>query len=246
MGYGEIMYYNKKISVTIPVFNEENHIQEVLEQIPSYVDYIVVVDDASSDNTYEKIQTHNDKRVHIIEHKENMGVGKSTVDGHILGIELGADILVRVDGDNQMDTDNLPRLLEPLITDSIDYTKGNRLCSKECWKDMPKFRLLGNFLLTYINRILIGCNKIQDPQNGFTAIKTETFNKIKVENLKNNFLFENSMLLELHLIKANMINIDIKANYGDETSHLKVGKFILGMFKFMFECFYKRIRNIRK
>ncbi|MHA1224083.1 MAG: glycosyltransferase family 2 protein [Candidatus Heimdallarchaeaceae archaeon] len=237
----KLMYEGKKVSITIPVYNESKHIQEVIENIPNYIDFIVVIDDASTDNTLRILNDINEKRLYIIKHDRNQGVGKSTLDGHNLGVEMGADILIRSDGDGQMDMSNLPKLIDPLIFDDIDYTKGNRMASKSLYKCMPKIRVLGNRILTFMTRAATGYWKLQDSQNGFTAIKVETYNLLRQKHIKNDYRFENSMLYELSLVKAKIKEVDMPAIYGDEKSSIRLATFIPKMLIFLAKLFFNRI-----
>ncbi len=236
------MFNGLRIAVTIPVFNEELHIEDVIKTIPGYVDFIVVVDDCSTDNSFNKLLNINDNRLFILRHKKNKGVGKSTIDGHLFGVFLGADILVRIDGDGQMDPKLIKEFVKPIIADNYDFTKGNRLFSKEHRKQMPKLRLIGNFILTWITRILSGNHAIMDSQNGFTAIKSNCFRKLHLDKLRYGYVFENSVLFQLCLINAKIKDIPMKAKYGNETSHIKLCKFIPAMIFFCLDSFFYELK----
>lgn len=237
------MFKGKKVSITIPVFNEGRFIQKVLSNIPDIVDYIVVVDDASTDNSWKQINQVNDSRIFKIKNNKNQGVGKSTLDGHQKGVELDADFLVRIDGDHQMDMDYLIPLLEPLLENNVHFTKGNRLRKKEMRKDMPKFRFFGNVILSKMTQYMTGYRNISDPQNGYTAIKKEVFKLLKKERIKLNYIYENSVLFELSELNANIREIDMYSKYGEETSSIKYTKFITSMFSYMIVCIIRKFRK---
>jgi len=235
------MFDNSRIAVTIPVFNEESHIKDVIEAIPNYVDYIIVVDDCSSDNSFKQLLNINDSRLFILRHKKNKGVGKSTIDGYLFGIFLGADILVRIDGDGQMNPKLIKEFIKPIINENYDFTKGNRLYSKKHRMQMPKLRLIGNLILTWMTKIISGNYTIMDSQNGFIAIKAECFRKLHLGKLRYGYVFENSVLFQLSLINARIKDIPMKAKYGDEISHIKLYKFIPAMIIFFFESFFYKV-----
>jgi len=241
------MYKNKKISVCIAAYNEEKHIKSVIENVPDYVDLIVVVNDASTDSTSKILNSLSNPKLHILNNESNKGVGKSTVLGFLHGIKLGADILVKCDGDGQMDFKYLPELLNPLIDENYDFTKGNRFYNKNLFKNMPKSRIIGNRILTFITKITTGYFKINDSQNGFLAIKAEVFKKLRINKIHNRYIFENSLLFELNLIKAKIKEIPMKAIYGSEESHIKLNSFIPEMILFQLSLIPKRtIYYLRK
>lgn len=241
------MFQGMKVSITIPVYNEEHFIGDLLSDIPEIIDYIVVVDDASTDNSWEIIKSFQDSRIYRIRHEENQGVGKSTLAGHNKGVELNADFLVRIDGDYQMDLDYLVPLLEPLMENNIHFTKGNRLRIKEMRGEMPRFRLFGNLILSLLIRFMTGYHNISDPQNGYTAIKKDVYMRLNRKRIKTCFVYENSILFELSELGANIKEIDMHSKYREETSSIIYSKFIWSMLSYMIVCILRRFRRgIRK
>ncbi|UJG41534.1 MAG: glycosyltransferase family 2 protein [Candidatus Heimdallarchaeum aukensis] len=235
------MYKNKKICLVIPVYNEEDHIEEVIKEIPEFIDFIIVIDDKSTDNTLKILKNIKEERLHIIVHETNQGVGKSTVNGFLLGEELGADIFVRIDGDGQMKAELLPKFLDPLIDEDYDFAKGNRMSNKKLREQMPKYRFIGNKILTWITKITTGYWNVNDAQNGYTAMKKETFKKIRHEKLNAGYTFENSMLFELSLINAKIKEIEMKAIYQNESSSIKLRNFIPSMILYQLSLIPRRI-----
>jgi glycosyltransferase involved in cell wall biosynthesis len=226
--------------MTIPVFNESKHIEQVLEDIPSFVDYVIIVDDASTDDTLEKLELYKYDKLIIIKHETNKGVGQSTIDGHNLGVKLGADILVRSDGDGQMNMEFLVSLINPIIEDGIEFAKGNRMSSKEMHKEMSILRLVGNTILTYMTKITTGYWNLRDAQNGFTAIKRDTFLRIKQKSLRKDYRFENSVLFELSLLDSKIVEVDIPAIYIDEVSGINLFTFIPKMITYQVMLFFSK------
>lgn len=220
------MYKKNKIAVSVPAYNEEKLIRKTLETIPAYVDLIVVVDDKSKDKTVEQIlkSKKKDKRIHLIASEKNKGLGDTVIKAHLYAAELGANVLVVMAGDNQMDPDYLSLLLDAIIDEKIDYAKGNRFFHRQDLKKMSNFRIIGNIFLTYVAKFCTGYWKVSDPINGYTALQVKTFKKIDVSKIASRFGFEPSMLIELAIIKAKVKDVFIPARYGDEKS--KVNLFI--------------------
>ena len=162
------------ITVVVPCYRERDSILSVLEKIEQSVDHIVVVDDACPDKTGELVQAKCiDERVQVIVHEKNLGVGGATLSGYERAIELGADVIVKVDGDGQMDPKLIPNLVRPICNGTADYTKGNRFFRLEGIFAMPVSRIMGNLILSFASKLSSGYWSIFDPTNGFTAIHTK-------------------------------------------------------------------------
>lgn len=220
------MYKKNRIAVSVPAYNEEKLITKTLETIPSFVDLIVVVDDKSKDKTVEQIlkSKKKDKRIVLIASEKNQGLGDTVIKAHIYAVKKGADILVVMAGDNQMDPDYLPLLLDTILDEGVDLAKGNRFFHRQDLKKMSTFRIIGNIFLTFVAKFCTGYWSIADPINGYTALQVKTFNKIDVSKIASRFGFEPSLLIELAIVKAKVKDVFIPARYGDEKS--KVNLFI--------------------
>jgi dolichol-phosphate mannosyltransferase len=221
------MFEGHKIAAVIPAQNEAEHIATVLRDLPQYVDYVVVVDDGSTDGTAQVASTAGGDRVTVIRNPGPHGVGAATLAGMTHAAELGADILVKVDGDGQMDTTYLESLIEPLVHGSYGYSKANRFLHTDHLRQMPTVRLVGNVLLTFLTKLASGYWRIFDPQNGFVAIRTDIFRKLPTDHIAKDFFFENDMLIHLNILGVRVKDIPIPARYGDEESHLQVWKVLL-------------------
>ena len=176
-----LMYKDFKIAVVVPAYNEQLLIIETLKSIPDYVDKIYVINDCSSDNTLELLNTFSTKnnKVEIINHEVNLGLGQSLIDGYVKSKNSDIDITAIMAGDNQMDPDDLPSLLDCLITRNFDYAKGNRLLHQQVGS-MPKYRFIGNSILTILTKFATGYYFSMDPQCGYTAIKNAALKKIPI------------------------------------------------------------------
>ncbi len=232
------------IAAVIPAYNVEAHIEEVLKGIPSFVDHIVVVDDASSDATADKIASACDPRVVLVRHASNGGVGAAMVTGYAKAMELRADILVKIDGDGQMRPEYLESLIRPLLEKTADYAKGNRFTHYPALEKMPPLRRLGNAFLSFCVKFTSGYWDIFDVTNGYTAILTETYRRLDRKGIAHGYFFEISLLIELNIAGARVTDIDMPPVYGEEKSHMKIGKVATGfpflLLRGFFRRFYRR------
>ena len=233
-----------KVTIIVPAFNEEDLIGATLQGIPNWVDKIIVIDDASTDNTYNIIETEMiaNPRILAIHHNKNRGVGGAIKSGFAEFINSNSDIMVIMAGDNQMDPNYLEVLIDPIINKKADITKGNRL-NKEYWKGMSKWRLLGNFILTFMTRISIGYWKISDPQNGYVAASREAISRMKIDDLYEGYCFENDFMLKARIANLQMINVDIPARYAQEKSGIKYFEFILKTTLFLLRAYIIRLKT---
>lgn len=213
------MYKDKRIVIVIPAYNEERLVGQVLADVPDYVDYLIVVDDCSTDETAQVIQSLTDDRLIRLRTENNQGVGGATVFGYLKAKELDGDIVVKMDGDGQMSPEHLPMLLDA-IADGYDYAKGNRFLAGESLASMPRHRLFGNIILTFLNKLASGYWHIFDPQNGYTAISRTALQRLDLSKLHHRYFFENDMLIALNFNNARVVDVAIPARYGTEHSNL--------------------------
>ncbi|CAG0999483.1 Undecaprenyl-phosphate mannosyltransferase [Methanosarcinales archaeon] len=230
------------IGVIIPAYNEENLIGETINGIPEYVKRIYVIDDCSTDSTPEIVKRLTDPRIVSVRHEKNQGVGAAIISGYKLALEDNIDIAVVMAGDNQMDPKQLPKLLEPIVEGRADFTKGNRII-RGYWKGMSKWRLSGNFLLTWLNKIASGYWNISDPQNGYVAISVSSLRKFNLDSLYGGFAFENDMMIKSNILGIRMMNVPIPARYGKEKSKIRYNRFIIHTSWFLLISFLYRISN---
>ena len=237
------MYRGRKIGVSIPAYNEEKLIDKTVNEIPDFVDRIYVVDDASTDGTERKVKEimKQNKKVHLIKHEKNRGVGGAIISGWEKGLEEGMDILVVMAGDNQMDPTYLPDLLNPIVEGKADFSKGTRLFGNY-WKEMPKVRLFGTLLLNILNKIASGYWNVNDPQNGYVAISADALKKINLATLYKGYAFENDVLIKANVAGLRVVNVPVRIRYKiGETSKLKILQFATSTSKFLLKSFLWRI-----
>lgn len=228
------MYRGKTIGVAMPAYNEGKLIEKTLSSIPVYVDKIYAVNDGSKDDTGEKIRNFTDKRVTYIE-KENGGVGSAICAGYKRALADSIDIVAVMAGDNQMDGNYLPGLLNPIIDGYAEYTKGNRLINSEYRKGMSAWRSLGNYILTFLNKLASGYWDIDDPQNGYTAISSCALEQINLDKIYKGYAFENDILVKLNIYDIPVLNVPIPARYAEEQSKIRYSRFIVKT-SFFFVC----------
>ncbi|MCA9384072.1 glycosyltransferase family 2 protein [Candidatus Dojkabacteria bacterium] len=216
------MYKNKRISVSIPAYNEEKLISETVASMPDFVDFIIAVNDKSTDNTLEVLNNIKNEKLHVIDAEQNGGVGASILKGHKKGVELGADILVVMAGDNQMDPQYLPILLDEVIENGAGYAKGNRFRHHKELKDMPKTRLIGNVFTSILTKIASGYWSISDPLNGYTAMTSDTYKSLDLKNINERYGFELSLFLEMSFQRTVIHDVFIPAKYNTEVSTIKI------------------------
>lgn len=213
-----------RIAAVIPCYRVEREIQSVLQTVPAYIKHIIVVDDASPDATADRVaaSAKQDERILLIRHPSNQGVGGAMVTGYRKALELGAQIVVKIDGDGQMDTDHLPELLKPLIEGRADYSKGNRFRDFKSLQKMPLIRRVGNMGLGFLSKAATGYWNMFDPTDGFIAIRSEVLIQLPLERIDHTYYFETSMLANLYLIGAVIKDIPMPARYQGEISNLSV------------------------
>ena len=215
------------VAVVIPAYRVAAHIAEVIGSVPPFVTMIVVVDDASPDDIAAALARSNDPRVHLIRRPENGGVGAATLTGYRYALEQGADVIVKIDGDGQMDPTQMYRVIEPIVRGDADYVKGNRFVHTRQLGRMPLLRRLGNVVLSFLVKAASGYWHVFDPTNGFTAIHARVLDALDWEGFDPKWFFETSMLIELGLAGAVVRDVYMPARYGTETSSLSVRDVLL-------------------
>ncbi len=217
------MYRKKTVAVVVPAYNEEKLIGRVMDTLPDFVDWIVVVDDCSSDGTAKKVREYIAKakwknKLFLIRHEDNQGVGGAIGSGYKWVRDKGArdkgvDIVVVMAGDAQMDPDDLPALLDPIIEDGVDYTKGNRLFTGNAWNIIPRWRYLGNSALSLLTKIASGYWHIADSQSGYTALSKKALNAVDLDNIYSSYGMPNHFLVQLNIYNMRVRDVPVRPVY---------------------------------
>lgn len=229
------------ICVVIPLYKARDQIANVLRGIPEFVSTIVVVDDCSPDDSYECAKAVGDERVHFVRHHQNQGVGSAVLNGYQKSTELGAEIVVKIDADGQMDPAYLVPLIAPILMDQADYTKGNRFLHSNELKSMPLIRRIGNAGLSFLTKAATGYWNVFDPTNGYTAIHASLIPMLDTDKLHRRYFFESSMLMALGERRAVIQDVEIPAKYQDEVSSLSEWKALFEFPPRLLAAFLRRL-----
>jgi len=231
------------VAIVIPAYRVAAHIEQVVRGLPGWVSSIVVVDDASPDAVSEIVQrlAAADPRIELVRHEHNQGVGGAVCSGYRRALERGAQIVVKMDGDGQMDPGYLRRLIAPIVRGDADYTKGNRFHHSDDLRQMPLVRLIGNAALGFLVRLSSGYWNLYDPTNGYTAIHHQALSSLRLETMARDYFFESHMLGELGLLGACTSDVPIPARYGDEASSMRLGRILRRFPWLLFKGFIKRL-----
>jgi dolichol-phosphate mannosyltransferase len=237
------------VAVVIPCFKVKDLVLSVVERVPPEVASIHIVDDCCPEHTGLHVQSHcRDPRVRVLFHQENKGVGGATISGYRDALSVGATVVVKIDGDGQMDPADLERFVGPIRLGRADYTKGNRFFDIELLRAMPRARLFGNSILSLVNKLSSGYWNIADPTNGYTAIHSDVLRLLPLSKLDERFFFESDMLFRLNVMRAVVADVPLEAKYGGEVSSLSVtraslefpGKYIARFAKRIFYSYFLR------
>lgn len=210
-----------RIAVVIPCYRVRAHVLQVIASIGPEVGWIFAVDDACPEQSGAWIRAHcDDPRVQVIEHGINQGVGGATLTGYRHALDSGAEVVVKLDGDGQMDPALLRRFASPLLSGHADYAKGNRFHRIGFLRGMPWVRLVGNAALSFLTKLSSGYWQVTDPTNGFTAIRCEVIRELELERIARRYFFESDLLYHLNQVRAVVADVPMQARYEDETSSL--------------------------
>ena len=235
-----------EIAIIVPCYRCLAQIEDVLSRIGPEVTQIVVVDDACPQGTGKHVEAMSATRPHfprvtVLYQEENAGVGDAVLKGMTYARETGADILVKIDGDGQMAPELVKRFVAPIVTGRADYTKGNRFYAYYLVKDMPLVRMFGNGILSFMTKLSSGYWNVFDPTNGYIAIVGTVFDELPLDKIHPRYFFETDMLCQLGLLRAVVMDIPMRAIYGDESSGLSPIRQIPSFFCRNMARFFRRV-----
>jgi glycosyltransferase involved in cell wall biosynthesis len=229
-----------EIAVIVPCYRARAQVLGVLARIGPECRSIYVVDDACPEGSGKHVAEQcRDPRVKVLTHATNQGVGGATMTGYRAALEAGADVLVKLDADGQMDPAFIPTLVAPIRVGEADYAKGNRFFELEGLGSMPAVRLFGNSMLSFLNKLSSGYWEIFDPTNGFTALHAAVAKRLPWDKLARRYFFESDLLFRLGALRAVVTDVPMTARYGDEASSLSIGGAL-------FEFAWKHVLNTTK
>ena len=213
------------VAVVIPCFKVRPHILAVIARMPDIVDRIYVVDDACPDASGQHVAENcRDPRVTICRNERNLGVGGAVLHGYAAALADGMDVVVKIDGDGQMDPSLIPAFIAPILRGEADYTKGNRFFDLGNIRHMPTVRIFGNAVLSFMTKLSSGYWDIFDPTNGYTAIHAGVARRLPTHRISQRYFFESDMLFRLNTLRAVVTDIPMDACYGEEVSNLRVSR----------------------
>lgn len=238
------MYNNKTVCVVVPAHNEALQIKNVIDTMPKCVDAIVVVDDASSDKTVEVVEKEmqRSEKIRLIKHVVNQGVGGAIASGYKWARDHDMYVTAVMAGDGQMDPNDLEKIIEPVASGTVDYSKGNRLFFGDAWKMIPHYRYLGNSFLSLMTKVASGYWHVADSQSGFTAISLIALKRIDPDTIYKYYGMPNDLLIKLNQYDFRVCDLNIKPVYNvGEKSGIKLTKVIPRISWLIFKGFWKRL-----
>ncbi len=217
-----------RVAVVIPCHRVKDHVLRVVRGIGAEADMIYIVDDACPEGSGARVKREiDDPRVRVLFHERNQGVGGATVSGMRQAIADGAQVIVKMDGDGQMDPALLGVFVAAILSGQADYAKGNRFYDLDGLAAMPPARLAGNALLSFLAKLSTGYWQSFDPTNGYVAIHAEVARRLPLHKLDRRYFFETDLLFRLNTLQARVVDVPMRAVYGDETSGLKITRVVL-------------------
>ena len=238
------MYRKLETAVVIPCYNEEKMITQTIKKIPEYIDHIIAVNDASTDNTIgvlNKLKKQYSKLI-IVDNKVNQGVGGALITGYDYAIKNTKTTAIGiVAGDDQFDSSYLKAMLDDFIDQSADYVKASRFFHREAFKTMPKYRQFGNIFISLLTKFSTGYYSITDITNGCGWLRREIIEKVDFSIVEKRYDYETSMLTALSIANAKVIDHAVPAHYGDEKSTIKLIPTAWRNLKAVWKGFWRRI-----
>lgn len=240
------MQTQKTIGVVVPAYNEKKQISKVIETMPEFVDKIIIVDDASRDNTSQIVRDYENKnsKIVLLQHKKNQGVGGAIATGYKWARDNGIDVAVVMAGDAQMDPKDLCQILEPVVSGEVDYAKGNRLFSGEAFRKIPKLRYFGNSILSLFTKIASGYWHVADSQSGYTAINKTALATVDWDKMYKRYGQPNDLLVRLNVHNFKVRDIHINPTYHiGEKSGVKIRKVVFTISWLLLKRFFWRLKE---
>jgi glycosyltransferase involved in cell wall biosynthesis len=238
------MVEGKRVAVVVPAHDEELLVAETLRGIPAFVDRIVVVDDASSDETAARALAVGDPRIEVIAHERNAGVGAAIVTGYKRALAEAIDVTCVMAADNQMDPAELLDFVLPVARGEVDYAKANRLFSGEAWEVIPRYRYLGNAVLSLLTKIASGYWHVADSQAGYTALSLDALRRLDLDRIYRRYGFPNDMLVHLNVVNARVRDVPSRPIYGvGERSGIRVRRVVPRISWLLFKGFWWRLKE---
>ncbi len=251
------MYRGLTVGVVVPAYNESGYVGDVIDGLPEFVDRAYIVDDGSTDDTWEEITHHAERRnqrhngrfeklVVPIQHDQNRGVGGAIKTGYLRAREEEIDATAVLGGDDQMNPDELTKYIDPIIDEDAGYVKGNRFARAEDWANMPRFRLFGNVVLSYLTKVASGYWETMDSQNGYTVISRSALEETDIEGMYEYYGYCNDLLVRLNAADVSVADVSRSSEYAYTEgwkSHIEYKEYIPRVSAMLFQRFCWRLRR---
>lgn len=210
------------VAVVMPCYRVGERALAVIARIGPEVGWIYAVDDACPIQSGDLIERGcRDPRVRVLRHTVNAGVGAATLTGMRAALQSPASVIVKLDGDGQMDPALIPRLSEPVLAGRADFCKGNRFHRLRDVSAMPRLRLFGNAVLSFLSKLSSGYWQVFDPTNGFIAIDRRVLAALPMDAIAKRYFFESDLLYQLGQLRAKVVEMPMRAVYDGEPSSLR-------------------------
>lgn len=233
-----------KIAIVVPSYNEELNLNIVVETLPNFVDHIVIVNDCSTDNTKEVAMklAKKHKKIVLINHEKNTGVGGSIATGYEWCRDNDVDAAVVMAGDAQMDPNELPILLLPVLEEGINYSKGNRLLFQQSHRIIPGIRFFGNSVLSLLTKFASGYWHVSDSQCGYTVVDKNVLQQIDWQDMYKSYGQPNDLLIMLNIQNFIVRDVPIRPIYAvGEVSGIKIHKVLITIPRLLFRRGLRRL-----
>ncbi len=240
------MFEGHTVAVVVPARNEEHQLPRVLREMPTWVDKVFVVDDASQDHTARvaRVSARRDPRVHLLCHPRRQGVGGAIATGYTAALQEETDVVAVMAGDHQMDPSDLPNLLAPVVRGHADYAKGDRFAWPGGVQRIPLLRRLGNHVLTTLTRVITGLGHLSDAQCGYTAIAREALERLDLDSIYRGYGYPNDVLTRLVDVGARVTEVPVRPRYGvGERSKLHIPLVVLPIAWLLLRAALRRLRS---
>ncbi len=236
------MLNGARVAVVIPAWNEARLIGKTLRSVPSIVDHVVVVDDASQDDTGARVAAFGGGHIELVRHHENRGVGAAIATGYRCAFEAGADVAAVMAADAQMDPTDLETLLRPILEGDADYAKGDRLSHPDALFRMPLGRWLGNHALSQLTRIATGLD-VADSQCGYTALGRSAWEVLALERLWPTYGYPNDLLSRAAVARLRVRDVTVAPIYGSEVSGIRPRHLLTSFPYVLARGLFRRVRH---
>ncbi len=220
------MLFGKKLVIVMPAYNAEETLEHTYNEIPfDIVDEVVLVDDASKDNTEQKAKQLGIK--HVIKHDNNRGYGGNQKTCYAKALELNADIVIMLHPDYQYTPKLIHSIAYMIAQDLYPVVLASRILGKGALKGgMPVYKYIANRFLTLFQNIMVG-DKLSEYHTGYRAFSREVFDKIDVEKNSDDFVFDNQMLSQIIYAGFTIGEVTCPTKYFDEASSINFRRSVI-------------------